>query len=91
MVLNILKKATLCCTVLKYGLGLHKVEYLGYILSCDGIAPYPEKGSAILAHKEPTNVKDLRRFLGMVQYYHGICHKRGHRIALLTDPLGQTV
>lgn len=28
-----------------------------------------EKVSAILALKEPKNVKELRRFLGMVQYY----------------------
>ena len=45
----------------------HETEYLGYILTRDGIKPQSNKIEAILALQPPTNVKELRRFLGMVQ------------------------
>jgi hypothetical protein len=46
-----------------------EMEYLGYILTRDGIKPQPNKVQAMLALAPPRNVKELRRFLGMVQYY----------------------
>ena len=52
-----LKEAKLRVNVKKSGFARHEIEYLGYILSRDGIKPNPEKVSAILALKEPTNVK----------------------------------
>jgi hypothetical protein len=47
----------------------NEIEYLGYILTRDGIKPQSNKLQAILAIQPPTNVKQLRHFLGMVQYY----------------------
>jgi hypothetical protein len=44
-------------------------EYLGYILTRGGIKPQPRKVQAILTLNPPNNVKELQRFLGMVQYY----------------------
>ncbi len=44
----------------------HKIEYLGYILTREGIKPQPKKVQAILALSPPNNVKELRHFLGMV-------------------------
>ncbi len=49
-----------------------EIEYLGYILTRDGIKPQSNKVQANLAIQPPTNVKELRHFLGMVQYYHGL-------------------
>ena len=46
-----------------------ETEYLGYILTRTGIKPQPKKVQAILAISKPNSVKDLRSFLGMVQYY----------------------
>jgi hypothetical protein len=46
----------------------HEIEYLGYILTIEGIKPQPMKVQAILALNPPNNVKELRHFLGMVQY-----------------------
>ena len=51
----------------------------------EGIKPQPEKVSAILAIQPPTNVKGLRKFLGMVQYYHNLWEKRSDMLAPLTD------
>ena len=48
-----------------------------------------EKVSAILALNPPTNVKELCKFLGMVQYYHDILEKRSHLLAPLTDLVGE--
>jgi hypothetical protein len=45
-----------------------EMEYLGYILTRGGIKPQPKKVQAILALNLPKIVKELRCFLGMVQY-----------------------
>ncbi len=47
----------------------HEIEYLGYLLTREGIKPQPKKVQAILALNPPNNVEELRHFLGMVQYY----------------------
>jgi hypothetical protein len=62
-----------------------ETEYLGYIQTRDGIKPQTNKVQAILALKPPTNVKELRRFLGMVQYYRDLWAKRSEMLAPLTD------
>ncbi len=46
-----------------------EIEYLGYLLTRDGIKPRSNKVQAILAVKPHTGVKQLRHFLGTVQYY----------------------
>lgn len=46
-----------------------KVEYLGQVVSAKGFYPSPKKVSAVLNMPEPTNVSELRAFLGMVQHY----------------------
>jgi hypothetical protein len=47
-----------------------EIEYLGYVLTRDGIKHQGNKVQAILMIKLPTGVKQLRHFLGMVHYYH---------------------
>jgi hypothetical protein len=37
----------------------HEIEYLGYILTREGIKPQPKKVQAILALNPPKNVKEL--------------------------------
>jgi hypothetical protein len=64
-------------------------EYLGYTLTREGIKPQKNKVQAILALKEPTNVKELRRFLGMVQYYRDMWTKRSEMLDPLTDLVGE--
>ncbi len=44
----------------------HEIEYLSYILTREGIKPQSKKVQAILALNPPSNVKELRHFLGMV-------------------------
>ena len=46
-----------------------QVRYLGHIVSREGIEPDPEKVRAIREFPRPSNISDLRRFLGMASYY----------------------
>ena len=84
-----LQKAGLRINANKSSFALHEIEYLGYILTREGIKPQQDKVQAILALKEPTSVKELRKFLGMVQYYRDLWPKRSHLIAPLTDLIGE--
>ena len=45
-----------------------ETEYLGYVLTREGIKPQPNTVEAILVLSLPQNVRKLHRFLGMVQY-----------------------
>jgi hypothetical protein len=66
-----------------------EIEYLGYILTRDGIKPQSNKVGAILAIQLPTNVKQLRHFLGMVQYYHDLWARQSELLAPLTSLVGE--
>ena len=75
--------------VKKSHFALHGIEYLEYVLSRDNIKPQPEKVTVILALREPQNVKEVCRFLGMAQYYSGMYRCRSHTLAPLADLLGE--
>jgi hypothetical protein len=66
-----------------------EIEYLGYILTRDGNYPQSNKVQAILAIQSPTNVKELRHFLGMVQYYHDLWARWSKMLAPLTSLVGE--
>ena len=68
-VLRRLREAELKVSTDKSFFCTHKIEYLGYILTREGIKPQPKKVQTILALNPPNNVKELRHLLGMVQYY----------------------
>ena len=45
------------------------VEYLGHLISKDGRSPSPRLPQAMEQFKEPSNVKELRSFLGLLNFY----------------------
>ena len=45
-----------------------EIEFLGYIISTDGVRPDPGKVEAVVKMAEPTNVAELRCMLGMVNF-----------------------
>lgn len=47
----------------------NKVEYLGHIVDSEGLHPTREKVKAIVNAPSPTNVTELRSFLGLLNYY----------------------
>ena len=48
---------------------LEKVAFLGHILTAEGVAIDPEKVEAIFNWQQPTNVSEIRSFLGLAGYY----------------------
>ena len=49
--------------------GADKVEYLGHILTSQGISPDPRKLEKLRSFPVPTNISQLRAFLGLANYY----------------------
>jgi hypothetical protein len=66
-----------------------EIEYLGYLLTRDGIKPQPKKVQPLLVLNFPNKVKELRHFLKMVQYYQDMWVRRSEMLAPLTDPVGE--
>ena len=89
MVLTRLQDAGLKINADKSNFCTLETEYLGYILTRDGIKPQPNKVQAMLALAPPRNVKELRRFLGMVQYYRELWARRSEMLAPLTSLVGE--
>lgn len=46
-----------------------EVEFLGYVVSADGIKTDPKKVKAVQELQPPTNLKELKGFLGMAGFY----------------------
>jgi len=46
-----------------------QVNYLGYVLSQDGITASPDKVKAVRNYPTPINVRDVRAFLGLASFY----------------------
>ena len=47
-----------------------EVKFLGYQISKEGLLPLQDNVAAIQELDPPSNLQELRRFLGMVNYYH---------------------
>ena len=46
-----------------------EIRYLGHIVSASGVATDPDKINAVKSWPAPTNVDELRRFLGFIGFY----------------------
>jgi hypothetical protein len=84
-VLTRLRDARLKVNAAKSLFCAHEIEYLSYILTREGFKPQPKKVQAILMLNPPNNVKELRHFLGMVQYYWDMWARRSEMLAPLTE------
>jgi transposase InsO family protein len=60
-----------------------ELEYLGYWITRDGIQPVAKKVEAIQAIKAPTTQKQLRSFIGIVNYYRDMWIRRSDILAPL--------
>ena len=64
-----LEKANLTLKPSKCVFGANHLNYLGHIISEDGVAVDPEKTNAAANFPQPKNPTDVRSFLGLAGYY----------------------
>jgi hypothetical protein len=79
-VLQLLKEQQLYVEPSKCFFGLKEVEYLGYIVSHEGVKVDPNKIKAMMDWPIPKTLKNLRGFLGLTGYYRKFVRNYG-RIA----------
>jgi len=48
---------------------VRKIEFLGVVIEPNGIEMEREKVEGVLSWSEPKNIKDVRKFLGLTNYY----------------------
>jgi len=53
----------------KYTWKVRKIEFLGVVIGPNGIEIEKEKVDGVLIWPEPKNIKDVRKFLGLTNYY----------------------
>lgn len=90
-VLSILGSAGLKLNKGKSKFCKQSVEYLGFVIDQDGLHTLPTKVSAIREAKQPTNVSELRAFLGMINYYSKFLQNLATKLAPLYELLCKEV
>ena len=82
-VLKRLQKAGLKINPGKSFFAQPELEYLGYWITREGIMPTPQKVQAIQNIAVPTKKKQLRSFIGMINYYRDMWIRRSDILAPL--------
>ena len=72
------QKAGLKMNAEKCRFGWNEIDYLGYIVTPTGVKPNPKKIKAIKNMQRPRTVTEVRRLIGMVQYYRDLWPRRSH-------------
>ena len=74
-----------CCFFRKH------IQYLGHLISADGIQPLPEKLESIAKMPAPRNPKEVKQFLGLVGYYRKFIPRFADILRVLTHPTKKDV
>lgn len=69
VVLRILLQHQFYADEKKCSFGNTEITYLGHVISGEGISADPAKVEAMVCWPQPTNITELRCFLGLTEYY----------------------
>ena len=67
--------------------GVEALDFLGHHVNAQGVSPMDDKVTVIRKFPRPTSLRQLRRFLGMVNFYRRFMPKCASSLAALTDLL----
>ena len=90
-VLQRLGEAGLQVNAEKSFFGKAETEYLGFWITREGVRPVAKKVEALKQLAPPTNIKQLRRFMGLVNYYRDMWVRRSHVLAPLSRLMSKNV
>jgi hypothetical protein len=90
IVFHRLEKAGLKINAKKSFFGREKLEYLGYWITRNGIQPVSKKVEAIQNIAPPKTKRELRRFIGIVNYYRDMWLRRSDTLAPLSKLTSKT-
>ncbi|MEL7426918.1 MAG: reverse transcriptase domain-containing protein, partial [Bacteroidota bacterium] len=82
-----LQEYNLRLNIHKCEFSVNNLDFLGHHICSTGIAPVKAKVSAIKEFPLPTTYKELRRFLGMINFYHRFIQRAAELLAPLNNLL----
>ncbi|CAI7912080.1 unnamed protein product [Closterium sp. NIES-54] len=86
-VFEILRREKFYVKLSKSEFALKKVQFLGHMVSAQGVHVDPKKIEAVRTWKTPENVKELQQFLGFANYYNRFVPQYAKIATLLTNLL----
>ncbi|PNX96205.1 Ty3/gypsy retrotransposon protein, partial [Trifolium pratense] len=90
LILDLLSSNQFFAKFSKCAFAVEKVDYLGHVISSNGVTPDPEKIQAILDWPRPRSLTTLRGFLGLTGFYRRFVRHYASLAAPLTDLLRST-
>lgn len=90
-VLKLMHENHLYLKLSKCSFAQHQLEYLGHIISDQGVATDPSKISAMIQWPVPTTITEVRAFLGLTGYYRKFVKGYGMIAKPLTNVLRHKV
>ena len=87
IVLDILRQAELYCKIKKCTFMAREVKFLGHIVDENGLRPDPDKVAVVKQWPVPQNMKDLRSFLGLCNYFRKFIRGYAHLVFPMTELL----